>query len=571
MAGAERANNDGSRDDASGAAGERASVPGPGFHQRPAGRRRRIIFGALAMGLVGALTVGLWPSRGARVGYPMAGIALGNAASPLWKLDPTALEKLTVDDAARLENLAAELTAALVHIDKEAALLSAALPDDLDAASRARARLLWWSLLEPLLALDELKSRYEGWYGVDYAKYPGLHARAFGLSYAALCAQLEAGNTIVSKVGGRQVIQSLFDEAMPEYGVPSGTFRNLRAKMARAKDVSLVPLGAEWFDEWIAPHLRGGKAAERIATLVASKREGARRGGSVKLAKTTMENELEILKGEAFQRWFPVQKRVAEWFGDTRVAPEGRRLISDAQLHDMQKVLAPGDIIVERRNWYLSNIGLPGFWPHAALYVGTPGELAKAFDADDAVLKRFGGPFTQHLAKRHAEAYAALERKDDRGHPHSVLEAVSEGVVVQSLEHSCGADYVAALRPSFSKVDVAAAIDKAMSFYGRPYDFNFDFATDDQIVCSELVLKAYEPSGVSAPGLRVPFITVAGRRAVPPTEFVRLFARERGTPSPQLSFVYFLDGREKTRSAVVASEDDLVKSAERPKWDIAQP
>ncbi len=36
--------------------------------------------------------------------------------------------------------------------------------------------------------------------------------------------------------------------------------------------------------------------------------------------------------------------------------------------------MEPGDIIVARQNWYLSNIGLPGFWPHAELYVGTPEE-----------------------------------------------------------------------------------------------------------------------------------------------------------------------------------------------------
>jgi hypothetical protein len=33
--------------------------------------------------------------------------------------------------------------------------------------------------------------------------------------------------------------------------------------------------------------------------------------------------------------------------------------------------MSPGCILLVRRQWYLSNIGIPGFWPHAVLYVGT--------------------------------------------------------------------------------------------------------------------------------------------------------------------------------------------------------
>ena len=92
-------------------------------------------------------------------------------------------------------------------------------------------------------------------------------------------------------------------------------------------------------------------------------------------------NKVDLVKGELFNQWFPLQKGVAEWMGDTRFAKESRRLVSDAQLHEFRKKLEPGDIVLERRNWYLSNVGLPGFWPHAALHTGTRQEILAAFAA----------------------------------------------------------------------------------------------------------------------------------------------------------------------------------------------
>jgi hypothetical protein len=69
--------------------------------------------------------------------------------------------------------------------------------------------------------------------------------------------------------------------------------------------------------------------------------------------------------------WFPVQRNVANMMGDSYLSSRDDKFVSIEQISEMKKYLKPGDILVERRNWYASNVGIPGFWAHAALYVGT--------------------------------------------------------------------------------------------------------------------------------------------------------------------------------------------------------
>jgi hypothetical protein len=298
-----------------------------------------------------------------------------------------------------------------------------------------------------------------------------------------------------------------------------------------------------------------------------------RRAQDRALTPTTrgVENKLDVLQSEIFVRWFPLQKNFAEWAGDTRFADQGRRLISDAQLADLKTKLEPGDVILERRNWYLSNVGLPGFWPHAALFVGSQAAILKSLAEVPEVKAEFGD-LGAHFAKTHPKAWASLGEHDEHGREHCVMEAVSEGVVSASLEHSCGADYVAALRPRVTPLARAKALLRAFEFWGRPYDFNFDFATDDQVVCSELVIKAYETAGAGGKkALDIPYVEIMGRRAVPPTEIARTFRDQRDKDNRQLDFVHFLEGREKEHAAVVADADALAATCDRPKWDIAQP
>ncbi|NJL28167.1 MAG: hypothetical protein HC897_09880 [Thermoanaerobaculia bacterium] len=289
-------------------------------------------------------------------------------------------------------------------------------------------------------------------------------------------------------------------------------------------------------------------------------------------ATQTIAADLELVRRRVRRTWFPVQKGVADWMGDVRTRRIGRYLISHEQLGEASRQLEPGDVLLSRKNWYLSNVGLPGFWPHAILYLGPPEKLEQSFDTPEvhAYLKRLAGEEVSvagYFAGRFPADWARYQAGLD-GEKVEVLEAISEGVVLNTLPHAAG-DYLAALRPRLSQVAKLQAILVAFEQLGKPYDFDFDFATDHALVCTEVVWRAYRPAP-GKPGLTFPMVEVAGRLTLPANQIARLYAEEREQPERQLDFVVFLDGRERDQRAVVASEEDFRRTWRRTKWDVLQ-
>jgi hypothetical protein len=160
------------------------------------------------------------------------------------------------------------------------------------------------------------------------------------------------------------------------------------------------------------------------------------------------------------------------------------------------------------------------------------------------------------------KAYAASAEPQEHGHAPRVLEAMSEGVVFTTIEHSAACDSLAVLRPRLSKAQKAAALVRSFRYQGRPYDFNFDFRTDAALVCTELVYKGYEKS------LQFGLVEMLGRPVLPANEIVKQFAASYGTAAQQFDLVLFLDGHEGQGKAVPAGVEEFRQSCRRPKWHI---
>jgi hypothetical protein len=262
----------------------------------------------------------------------------------------------------------------------------------------------------------------------------------------------------------------------------------------------------------------------------------------------TMDLFLERLGDQAYTPILEVQATIAEWMGDTRVV-EQPVPIESHQIKRIESELLPGDIVLQRSEWYLGNAFLPGFWSHAALYVGRIEDLRRL------------GIAAHPTVQAHLGAYL-LPAGD--GTDRTLIEAVSEGVIFSSLSESLHAEHVVAFRPRLSKDQIARAIVKAFEYHGKPYDFEFDLATADKLVCTELVYRAYQGA------LHFDPVRVLGRYTLPAAEIAKKFVRERSRAEPQLDFLLFYETAPSMRYAHRSTEQAFlataVSSAETAGW-----
>ena len=145
--------------------------------------------------------------------------------------------------------------------------------------------------------------------------------------------------------------------------------------------------------------------------------------------------------------------------------------IDQASRCSLERLLRPGDVLVTRHDHAFTNLFLPGYWPHAALYIGSEVDRKRMqIELDPERGARWTG---------------------DR----RVLEALKDGVLFRPLEQTLAVDAVAVIRPRLDEVELARAISRAAQHEGKLYDFDFDFFRSDRLVCTEVMYRAFDGIG----------------------------------------------------------------------------
>lgn len=317
----------------------------------------------------------------------------------------------------------------------------------------------------------------------------------FLIGYAALCLLIRIDRVLLFQVGEHSLVQRKLNESFPEYRIPRKQFTTIFSafvdqanvlamhdaiQFARKNRRTLLSLREDPDVGFIAEQL-----GELEASLNPSKLSHLRRAWSYVSHKWRRRGVVSVEKLFA---------ALLEGFG--RAASEmcerdNKRVTPDVH-ESIGAFLQPGDVIVTRHAKALTNLFLPGFWPHAALYVGTPRQReAAGVDVD-----------------------AGKEQLwiDDI----CVLEALKDGVRLRPLNETLSVDTFVILRPNLEPESIRRAVERAIQHEGKMYNFDFDFFNSDRIVCTELIYRAYD----GLEDLVFPLYERAGRKTFSAEDFL---------------------------------------------------
>lgn len=495
-------------------------------------------------------------------------LAVGAEIKSLQKLSKPELAARLAADAKAVQVQRAGLRDVIRFLDSRPDLFPTNRVESTALLRREEKEVVWpaWQrFLDYLVGLNSIE-RY-------HAAFIRLKAPArddsFLIGYAALLAQYRAALEFIERAERNPEWDKVLNDPVPELGLPAGMYAKLKFRFLN------VTMATQFTAREVIMKTFPGERQPELRPLIRADATDLWQHAAGQRQVLTAKNALKVVQDGAGAAWLPIQTGVSEWMGDTKVYRTGRSLISSAQVEQLKKTLQPGDVLLERREWYVSNVGLPGFWSHAALFIGTPADR-RTFFADietQAWVKKQGEPsgdLESLLQTRHPQTYQQHLKLQAHEHVVRIIEAISEGVSLTTLEHSADCDSIAVLRPRLSKAETAQAIARAFHYTGRPYDFNFDFATDAQLVCTELVYKSYEPANGFS-GLKFSLTEMLGRKLLPANEIARQFDTQHGTPQQQFNLVIFLDGQERQRNAVAATLSEFRSSWQRPKWHVLVP
>ncbi len=328
--------------------------------------------------------------------------------------------------------------------------------------------------------------------------------RCFVLAYTAACLLVRSARYLVGTFATDKVVQRKLNEAEPRFRIPAKQYTTIYKSLTSPRNAWELLQSMRFADEHrnAIERLRADPQLESVVEHLAASEESLRVGVG-RYAKARLRYRWHALRrrrATAVQRGiFGVAEAFGRLIADIHNPWHTKRVNASVQ-SQLAELLVPGDVIVTRHDDALSNLALPGYWPHASLHIGSASTRA-----------RLGVQVDQDRAARWVD-------------PVRVLEARKDGVLFRELTDTLAVDAVAVIRPQLSRTQLAKALAQAITHEGKLYNFDFDFFRADRLVCTEVVYRAYDGIGP----MQFSLTSRAGRLTLSAEDLLDMAVESRG-------------------------------------------
>ena len=329
-------------------------------------------------------------------------------------------------------------------------------------------------------ALWQVAETHECWLDAPMPADPHqgrVQAMGVAMSLAAALTLYDNYLTAVTLYRDDGLLRHYINRGDAGFDVPAGELRRSALAFASAVNRARVRRGIEWYEKYGRTLGRSDFEDERYLAALVDQSPAytlVRRIHPIDYAG----NVLGLVSTLSLDLVRDVQTEGVNFssmmFGNVVGLVESRRGKLDDRADVLEAVAAglrPGDVLLEKTPFRLTDAFIPGYYGHVAVWIGTEAELRALGLWDHPVVI----PHRARIARGNG-----------------VVEALRSGVEINSLHHFLNVDDLAVLRHRSLDDDTRRQVVlQALRQVGKAYDFNFDAQSADRIVCSELVYHAY--------------------------------------------------------------------------------
>ena len=300
------------------------------------------------------------------------------------------------------------------------------------------------------------------------------HPEVFLVAFCTAVLLMRSGRYLIDKFRDNKVIWRKLDEAEPRYGIPKKQFTKVYQSLTSVRNNMVFNDAVDYYRENQTQllDLQSDPVLKPVVEILQERDEffESSTGEFVKKRLNYRLHSFIRRHHSGFKKvTFGLFKVSGSLIAELRMKWKRKRVNPGVQ-RKLSKLLKPGDVIITRHDDAASNLFLPGFWPHGALYVGTQ-------------------------TQRQEQDPSGETWRDKCVGENCVLEARKDGVLFRPLHDTLSVDACVVLRPKLKNEHVIEAISRAMTHQGKCYDFEFDFRRSDKLVCTEVVYRAYHGIG----------------------------------------------------------------------------